>query len=70
MNLNELRVLCTAISFATITAQGKSRQDHNVERINALAGLIEEFCCLNLPEAFQQCDERQRCEIKLSDQPI
>ena len=53
MRISDLRVLCTAISFATVAAQNNTNQGCDVEKINTLAGLFEKYCRLNLPEAFE-----------------
>ena len=53
MSINDLRVLCTAVSFVTVAAQKRNNQDCDVEKINTLASLIEKFCLLNLPDAFE-----------------
>ncbi|MDE1900960.1 MAG: hypothetical protein KGI37_04855 [Alphaproteobacteria bacterium] len=52
MTRDDLRIFCTALGFTAVVLKGEQTQDQ-AERARTFARLIEEFCLLSLPDAFE-----------------
>jgi hypothetical protein len=66
MTAMDLRVLCAALGFTTIVMQGgRVPKQEAAGRASDVAGLIEEFCRIVVPEAFEHREEEEMQVVDL-----
>jgi hypothetical protein len=54
----DLRALCAALGFTTVVMQGgRVPKQEAARRASDVAGLIEEFCRIAVPKAFEHAEE-------------
>ncbi len=58
MTRNDLRIFCTALGFTAVVTSGAGAQDQ-AKKAQALAALIEEFCCVCVPDGFTAPQEKE-----------
>lgn len=51
MTRDDLRILCTALSFTAVVTK-ESELEYQPKQIQALAEHIESFCLVAMPDAF------------------
>src|SRR5580658_8456231 len=55
MKLTDLRALCTALGFTVVVIKdGEVPKAEGARRALEVAGLIEEFCRISVPDAFER----------------
>jgi hypothetical protein len=68
MNPTDLRVLWAALGFTAVVMQGgRLPKAEGAKRAQAFAKLIEEFCRISVPEAFE---EREEPDMRVIDPEI
>lgn len=66
----DLRVLCAALGFTAVVMQGgRIPRQEGARRASEFAGLIEEYCRITVPEAFEHREEDMQVVDLISTEP-